>query len=463
MQVVLSVDVPQPSSAPAENERKSIMSCLDQFRPKLMTADEAVKMVRSGNRVWVGEGCGTPQPLLEALVRRAPELRNVELLHMLTFGLAPYTGPAYEGHFRHSGLFLGPNTRQAVAEGRADYTPIFLSEIEGLFRSGQLPIDVAFIQTSFPDEHGFLSLGTSVDCSLTAAQCATHVVVEMNRQMPRSLGDTFLHVSRVSAMVETNRPLLELSVEPSTPLQNRIAAHVASLIPDGAVLQTGIGGIPDAVLSGLRDHKDLGVHSEMCSDGVIDLIECGALTGARKNIHRGKIVVGFVLGTRRLFDFMNDNPIFELHPTSYTNDPFVVAQNDRMVAINSAIQVDLTGQVCADSIGTKPYSGFGGQVDFIRGAARSKGGKPIIALPATAKGGAISRIVPVLDPGAGVVTSRADVHYVVTEHGIAYLHGKTLRERAEALIAIADPKFHNELIDFAERAHYLEPRGALVA
>jgi 4-hydroxybutyrate CoA-transferase len=439
------------------------MGCLDQMRTKLMSADEAVRIVRSGDRVWSGEGCGTPQPLLEALVRRAPQMRDVELLHMLTFGTAPYTGPEYEGHIRHNGLFLGPNTRGAVAEGRADYTPIFLSEIEDLFRGGQLPIDVALIQTSLPDDHGFLSLGTSVDCSLTAANCATHIVVEMNRRMPRSLGDTFLHVNRVSAIVETDRPLLELASEPSTRLHERIAANVASLIPDGAVLQTGIGGIPDAVLSALHDRKDLGVHSEMCSDGVIDLIESGVLTGARKNIHRGKIVVGFVLGTRRLFEFMHDNPIFELHPTSYTNDPFTIAQNDRMVAINSAIQIDLTGQVCADSIGTRPYSGFGGQVDFIRGAARSKGGKPIIALPSTACHGTVSRIVPVLDPGAGVVTSRGDVHYVVTEHGIAYLHGKTLRQRAEALIAVADPQFQNELTDFAERAHYLEPRGALVA
>jgi acyl-CoA hydrolase len=251
-----------------------------------------------------------------------------------------------------------------------------------------------------------------------------------------------------------------MNIEPPSPLQDRIAANVASLIPDGAVLQTGIGGVSDAVLGYLRDRKDIGVHSEMCSDGIIDLIEAGVVTGDRKNLHRGKIVIGFVLGTRRLFKYLHENPIFEMHPSSYTNDPFVIAQNDRMVAINSAIQVDLTGQVCADSIGLRPYSGFGGQVDFIRGAARSKGGKPIVALASTAKSRSISRIVPVLDPGAGVVTTRADVHYVVTEHGIAYLHGKSLRQRAEALIAIADPKFHGELFDFAERAGYLERPGA---
>jgi acyl-CoA hydrolase len=439
------------------------MAWVDQYRQKQRTADEAVELVRSGDRVYLHEGCGTPLPIIEALLRRAPQLRNVELVHMLTFGPADYTLPEYEGHFRHNGLFLGGNVRPAIQEGRADYTPIFLSEIEGLFTSGELPLDVAIVQTSPPDDHGFLSLGTSIDCGLTAARCARHVIAEVNENMPRTFGDTFLHISKVSAVVETARPLLELQPEPSTPLQERIAERVAALIPDGACLQTGIGGIPDAVLRHLRDRRDLGVHSEMCSDRIIDLVECGALTNDRKRLHPGKIVAGFVLGTRRLFDFIHENPMFEFHPTSYVNDPFVIAQNDNMIAINSAIQVDLTGQVCADSIGTRPYSGFGGQLDFVRGAARSKGGRPIIALPSTAKNGAVSRIVPVLDPGAGVVTSRADVHYVVTEHGTAYLHGKTLRQRAEALIAIADPKFRNELYDFAIKAHYLEPRGALVA
>jgi len=428
--------------------------------PPTISASDAVEFVRSGDRVWFGEGCGTPKPLIDALVRRGPELHDVELIHMLTFGDAAYTHPRFEGHFRHNGLFLGSNVRNAIYEGRADYTPIFLSEIEDLFRSGALPVDVAFVQTSPPDQHGFLSLGTSVDCSLTTAQCARQVIVEVNQQMPRTFGDCFLHVSQVAAMVETDRPLLELPMEEATEIQDRIAARVASLIPDGAVVQTGIGGIPNAVLGYLRDRKAIGVHSEMCSDGVIDLFESGALTGERKNIHRGKIVVGFVLGTKRLFRYIHENPLFELHPTSYTNDPFIIAQHDRMVAINSAIQVDLTGQVCADSIGTKPYSGFGGQVDFVRGAARSKGGLPIIALPSTAKNGTVSRIVPVLEPGAGVVTSRADVHYVITEHGIAYLHGKSLRQRAEALIAIAEPKFQDELFHFAERMGLLRKEAA---
>jgi len=433
---------------------------MTDYRARHRTAAQALAAVRSGDRVWIQSGCGTPSALVEALVARAGELHNVEVVHMMTFGPAEYTRPEYAGHFRHRGLFLGANVREAVAAGRADYTPIFLSEIEGLFESGALPLDVVLMQVSPPDAHGFVSLGTTVDCTLTAVRYARTVIAEINPRMPRTHGETFIHVSRISAFVETDHPLLELVPEKFTETHLRVARHVASLIPDGATLQTGIGGIPDAVLSCLGDKRDLGIHTEMCPDGVIELIESGVINGQRKSLHRGKAVLAFVLGTRRLFEFLADNPSFEFRPISYTNDPFVVAQNDRMVAINSALQVDLTGQVCADSLGTRPYSGFGGQIDFIRGAARSKGGVPIIALPSTAKGGAVSRIVPVLEPGAGVVTSRGDVHYVVTEHGIAYLHGKTLRERAEALIAIADPKFQGELEDFAVRSHYLEHKLA---
>lgn len=436
------------------------MSWRGEYRVRCTTAAEALQAVNSGDRVWIQSGCGTPSTLVDALVARAPELRRVELIHMKTLGSADYTRPEYAGIFRHRGLFLGENVREAVSAGRADYTPIFLSEIEDLFTSGALPLDVCLMQVSPPDDHGYVSLGTTVDCTLTAARCATTVIAEVNDLMPRTHGDTFLHVSRISAFVETSRPLLELPTEPFTDLHLRVARNVASLIPDGATLQTGIGGIPDAVLTCLDDKRDLGIHTEMFSDGVIELIEAGIINGERKSLHRGKAVAAFVLGTRRLFDFIRDNPSFEFRPICYTNDPFVVAQNDRMVAINSALQIDLTGQVCADSIGTRPYSGFGGQMDFIRGASRSKGGVPIIALPSTAKDGRISRIVPVLEPGGGVVTSRGDVHYVVTEHGIAYLHGKSLRERAEALIAIADPHFQPELEDFAVRAHYLEDRTA---
>jgi acyl-CoA hydrolase len=436
----------------------SFMNWLKTYREKLMTAEEAAGLIHSGERVWVHAGCAEPQTLVQALIERAPELRDVELVHIMALGAPNYADPALQGHFRHNAMFIGDNSREAVAQGLADYTPVFLHEIEGLFLSGQMPLDAVFMQLSPPDEHGYMSLGVSVDCTLTAARCAPRVIAEVNQQMPRALGDAFIHVGKLSAIVETSRPLLELTPPPSTELQHRIAQHVASLIPDGATLQTGIGGIPDAVLSCLASRKDLGVHSEIIADGVIPLIESGVINGERKTLHPGKVVAGIVLGTGKLFRFLHDNPIFEFHPTMYVNDPFVIAKNDNMVSINSALQVDLTGQVCADSLGTKPYSGFGGQVDFVRGAARSRGGKPVIALPSTARDGTVSRIVPVLDPGAGVVTSRGDVHYVVTEHGIAYLHGKTLRQRAEALIAVADPKFRDTLGEFACRAHYLAPK-----
>jgi acyl-CoA hydrolase len=435
------------------------MSWRDEYKSKCMDAGQALAAVRSGARVWIQSGCGTPSTLVNALVARSSEVRDVEIVHMMTLGSADYTKPEFEGHFRHRGLFLGANVREAVAAGRADYTPIFLSEIEGLFVSGALPLDVVLMQVSPPDEHGFVSLGTTVDCTLTATRYAKTIIAEVNERMPRTHGDTSIHVSHISSIVETSRPLLQVWTELFTDLHLRVARNVATLIPDGATVQTGIGGIPDAVLACLGDKRDLGIHTEMCSDGVIELMESGIINGDRKSLHRGKAVLAFVLGSKRLFDFIHENQGFEFRSISYTNDPFVVAQNDRMVAINSALQVDLTGQVCADSLGTKPYSGFGGQLDFIRGAARSKGGVPIIALPSTALHGTVSRIVPVLNPGAGVVTSRADVHYVVTEHGIAYLHGKTLRERAVALIAIADPQFQGELEDFALRAHYLERKA----
>ena len=439
------------------------MNWREEYRTKCMDAAQALKGVRSGDRVWIQSGCGTPSVLVDAMVARASSLRNVEIVHMKTLGEAAYTKPEYEGIFRHRALFVGDNVREAVTAGRADYAPIFLSEIEGLFTSGAMPVDVVLMLVSPPDDHGFVTLGTTVDCTMTATRLARTVIAEVNDQVPRTHGDTSIHVSRISAMVETSRPVLELQPERGTEIHRRIGENVASLIPDGATLQTGIGGIPDAVLACLGDKRDLGIHTELVSDGVIDLMESGVLNGERKSLHRGKVVLSFVLGSRRLFDFIHENANFEFRSLGYTNDPFVVAQNDRMVAINAALQVDLTGQVCADSLGTRPYSGFGGQVDFIRGAARSRGGVPIITLPSTAKHGTVSRIRPVLDPGAGVVTSRADVHYVVTEHGIAYLHGKTLRQRAEALIAIADPQFRAELEDFAVRSHYLERKAAAVA
>lgn len=422
------------------------------------SAEQALELVRPGDRVWVHTGCATPEPLLEAMVRRSAHLHDVEVLHMVACGDAAYARPEHSAAFRLNALFLSGCVREAVAAGRADYTPISLSDIENHLESGELPLDVALLQTSPPDAHGFVSLGVSVDCSLTAARMARRVILEVNDRMPRTMGDTFFPISRATAVVETSRPIHELKPEHSTPIQQRVAANVASLIPDGATLQMGIGGIPNAVLACLDGHRDLGIHSEMCSDGVIPLIESGVVNGARKRLHRGKTVAGFVLGSRELFDFIHENPAFEFHPTRYVNDPYVIGQNDGMIAVNSALQVDLTGQVCADSLGTRPYSGFGGQLDFMRGAGRSKGGKPIIALPSTAKHGTLSRIVPVLDSGAGVVTTRSDVHYVVTEHGVAYLRGKTLRQRAEALIAIADPAFRNELQDFAERTYFVGSR-----
>ena len=434
----------------------------EEYRNRRMEAAQALKVVRSGDRVWIQSGCGTPSPLIDALVARASELRNVEIIHMKTLGDANYTKPEYEGIFRHRGFFLGENVRDAVIAGRADYIPIFLGEIESLFFSGVMHLDVVLMQVSPPDDHGYVTLGTTVDSTLNASRCAQTIIAEVNERMPRTHGETAIHVSRISAIVETSRPLLELHTKQVTARHHRIAENVASLIPDGATLQIGIGAIPEAVLACLGDKRDLGIHSEMVGDGVIDLMESGVLNGERKSLHRGKAVISFVLGSQRLFDYVHDNQAFEFRSICYTNDPYVVAQNDRMVAINAALQVDLTGQVCSDSLGIKPYSGIGGQVDFIRGAARSKGGVPIIALPSTAKNGTVSRIKPVLEPGAGVVTSRADVHYVVTEHGIAYLHGKSLRERAEALIAIADPRFREELEDFAVRSHYMERKTEAV-
>jgi acyl-CoA hydrolase len=432
------------------------MSWEMDYKKRLKRADDALGCVKSGMRVYIQPGCAEPETLVEALMRRAPELRDVEIVHMMTMGCAPYVAPEMEGHFRHNAMFIGSNVRQAINDGRADYTPIYLSEIEGLFESGQMPIDVALIEVSPPDSHGYCSFGVGVDTTLTAAKCAHYVVAQVNDNMPRTYGDSFIHVNDIDAVVESSRPLCALAKPVVSDLQIAIARNVAGLIEDGSVLQTGIGGIPDAVLPMLMDRKDLGVHSELVSDGVIPLIEAGVLTGARKNFKPRKIILGFALGTKRLFEFVDNNPIFEFHPTAYTNDPALIARNDKMVAVNSALQIDLTGQVCSDSIGNQFYSGIGGQVDFLRGASRSKGGKPIIAISSTAKQGAISRIVPALDAGAGVVTSRGLVRYVVTEYGIAYLHGKTIRERAKSLIEIAHPDFRATLYEYCEKTKWLQ-------
>lgn len=422
------------------------MSWSDIYRSRVTSAAEAVGEIQSGQRVWIHPGCCTPKSLVDAMVGRADELRDVNVVHILTLAAAPYVDEGMEASFRHTALFTGGNVRGAVNAGRADFVPIHLHEVSELILSGIMPVDVCLIQLSPPDEHGFCSYGAGVDATKTAVEQASVVIALVNQQMPRTLGDSFVHISKLTHIVEADEPLLELPMaEEISGVSREIGKHVASLIPDGATLQMGIGEIPDAVLLFLGDKKHLGVHTEMFSDGLVDLFEAGVVTNEQKTLHRGKIVTSFVIGTKRAFDFVDNNPFMEFHPNDYVNDPFVIARNDKMVAINSALAVDMTGQVCADSIGTSVYSGFGGQVDFIRGATRSKGGKPIIALPSTAKGGTISRIVDTLLPGSGVVTTRADVNYVVTEYGIADLWGRSLRDRARQLIAIAHPDFREDL------------------
>ncbi|MDY6876823.1 MAG: acetyl-CoA hydrolase/transferase C-terminal domain-containing protein [Chloroflexota bacterium] len=427
------------------------------YESRVTTAEEAVKAVKSGDRIFLTGNCSVPQKLMEALVAHAPELEDVEICHALTIGSSDYVAPAMEGHIRANSLFIGPNVRQAVQEGRADFTPVLLSEFTLLFKQSTLPLDVAFAHLSPPDEHGFCSYGIETGLTKSPAEASKIIIAEVNENMPRCLGDSFIHVSRLDYIVPVDYPLLELPMTEGglSDVHVKIGEYIAELIPDGATMQMGIGAIPDAVLNFLHDKRDLGVHSELFSDSVIDLVEDGVLTNARKTLHPGKITAGFMLGTKRLYEWVHDNPLIELHRTEYVNDPFVIAQNYRQVALNSAIEVDLTGQVCADSIGPKLYSGVGGQLDFIYGASRSEEGVSIIALPATAKSGQISRIVPMLKQGAGVVTTRNHVHYIVTEYGVADLYGKTIRQRAQALARIAAPQFRDELTRAAKELHYI--------
>ncbi len=421
------------------------MPWLDDYRAKLVSAPEAVGRIRSGDRVYYGGNAAIPRALIEALAARAEELTEVQLNHVLLLGRDPLSAPEMRGHFRHNSLFVGPADRAAVNDGRADYVPIFLHQIGRLFRERIIPLDVTMVQVSPPDAHGFMSLGVEILASKAACLAASRVIVQVNRHMPRILGDSFLHVSRVDAVVEHDEPLPVLEPKPPTEVERHIGGHVAALIEPGATVQMGIGGIPDAVFKALDGKMELGIHTEMFSDGAMDAVNRGVVTGSRKTLHPGKAVVTFALGSTELYEYLDNNPLIEAHPAEYVNDPFVSSQNDNLVAVNAALEVDLTGQVCSDSIGPTIYSGFGGQVDFIRGAARSKGGRPVIAMPSTAKGGSVSRIVPMLKEGAGVVTTRADVHYIVTEHGVAHLFGRNLRERAEALLGIADPRFRDEL------------------
>jgi acetyl-CoA hydrolase len=437
------------------------MQWQNNYRSKLTTADDAVEVIKSGDHVYVHPGCAVPEVLIRAMVERGPELSDVHVDHILTIGEAGYVNEDMRGHFRHNALFIGGNVRQAVNTGLADATHIYLHEVASLFYKKILPVDVALIHVSPPDEHGFCSFGVGVEMTKPACENAKIIIAQVNRKMPRVLGDCFIHVNKIDYLVEIDEPIHEMAqvgdiTDPrEQEVYDRIGAHIADLIGDESTMQMGIGSIPDAVLNYLENKRDLGVHTEMFSDGVIKLVEMGVINNEKKSLHPGKMVASFVLGTRTIFDFIDNNPIVEFHPSHYVNDPFIVAQNKKMVAINSALQVDLTGQVCADSIGPRLYSGFGGQVDFIRGAARSAGGKPIIALPSTARGGELSRIVTHLIPGAGVTTNRADVHYVVTEYGVASLFGKTVRQRVNELIHIAHPKFRDELRHYAREVKYI--------
>jgi len=421
------------------------MSPMNDFKNKIVSLEEAVSVVKSKDRIYMSGNAATPFTLSEALARRKDELYDVEVTHVLLIGDDPLSKPDMEGHFRHNSLFVGPADRTAINEGRADYIPVFLYKIPDLFYKGILDLDVAFLHLSPPDRYGFMSFGVECLSSKAATETAKIVVAEVNDKMPRALGDCFIHVSQVDKIIEVSRDLPELKFKKFTEVEKRIGNYIADLVEEGSTLQLGIGGIPNAALKAMAGKKDLGIHTEMFSDGMLEAIENGTITGAKKTLHPYKVVTTFMFGSKDVYEYAHNNPLFDVHPVDYTNNPFIIQQIDKMVAINSAIEVDLTGQVCSDSIGTRIYSGFGGQVDFIRGAAQSKGGKPIIALPSTAQDGEMSRIVPYLKQGAGVVTTRADVHFVVTEYGVASLYGKNLRERAVALIGIAHPKFRPEL------------------
>ena len=433
-----------------------------KYREMIATPEQAVSRIRAGQRVFVGTGCGQPQRLVNALAGRSRDLADTEIVHLLTFGEAPYASRELSRCFRVNSFFIAENVRDIIQEGLGDYTPIFLSDIPRLFSSGQLPLDAALIQVTPPDERGMCSLGISVDIVKSAAENASVVIAQVNPQMPRTLGNSMIHVRDLDVLVPVDDPLIEITPPVPDETTRRIGEFIAALIDDGSTVEFGIGRIPQAVLEFLRNKKDIGIHTEMFTDSIIELLASGAVSGARKTADRGRVVASFCMGTRRLYDYIHNNPQFAFHPTEYVNDPFVISQQHKQVAINVALEVDLTGQVCADSLGTKFYSGIGGQVDFNRGAARSPGGKAIIAMPSTARDGAVSRIVPRLSAGAGVVTTRGDVHFVVTEYGVAYLHGKSVQERAIALISIAHPSFREQLLKEAVEARYVRPELASV-
>jgi acyl-CoA hydrolase len=427
----------------------------ERYQDKIGTAPAAMKLVKSGNSVFIGTGCAQPQHLVNALVEYSSKIYDAHIIHLLTMGTAPYADEKFHEKFKMNSFFIAENVRDAFAKGIGDYTPIFLSEIPLEFETGRIPVDVALISVTPPDVNGLCSLGVSIDIVKAAAANAKYVIAQVNSRMPRTFGDCFVHVNTIDVLVPHDEEIVEIPIPEPNETLRRIGQNIARLVDDGSTIECGIGRIPQALAEFLKDKKDLGVHTEMFSDWIIDLIECGAITCAKKTLNRGKIIASFCMGSRRLYDYIDNNPFFEFYPTEYVNDVLVIGQHEKMVGINVGLEIGLTGQVCSDSLGYKFYSGIGGQVDFIRGCARSRGGKAIIAMPSTAKDGTISRIVPRLTEGAGVVTTRGDVHYVVTEYGVAYLHGKSIRQRVLDLIHIAHPKFRKELIQAAKSQNYI--------
>jgi len=427
----------------------------EKYKQKVSNAVSAIKWIKPGNSIFIGTGCAQPQHLVNAMVEHSGHIYDAHIIHLLTVGEALYAKEELREKFKMNSFFIAENVREAIQKGIGDYTPIFLSEIPEEFESGRIPIDIALISVAPPDENGLCSLGVSVDIVRSASANARYVIAQVNDYMPRTFGDSFLHVNSIDMLVPYDEPIARIPVPESDQVLRKIGQNIARLVEDGSTIECGIGRIPQALAEFLKDKKELGVHTEMFSDWIISLVECGVITCARKTVNRGKVVASFCMGSKKLYDYINNNPFFEFHPTEYVNDPLVISRHEKMVAINVGLETDLTGQVSADSLGYQFYSGFGGQVDFIRGAARSRGGKPIIAMPSTAKDGQVSRIVPHLTEGAGVVTTRGDVHYVVTEYGIAYLHGKSIRERAIELINIAHPKFRKEMTQAAKTRKYI--------
>lgn len=427
----------------------------EKYKEKISSSAVAMKLIKSGSRIFIGTGCGQPQHLVDALIKHTSGIHDAHIVHLLTMGAAPYAGEEFREKFKMNCFFVADNVRDSLGKGIGDYTPIFLSEIPHEFETGRIPIDVALISVTPPDASGLCSLGVSVDIVKSAAANAKYVIAQANRNMPRTFGDSFVHVNDIDFLVPFDEEIIEAAMPEPDETLRRIGQNIARLVEDGSTIECGIGRIPQALVEFLKDKRDLGVHTEMFGDWIIDLIECGAITCSKKRLNYGKIVASFCMGSRRLYDYIDNNPFFEFYPTEYVNDPVIISQHEKMVGINVGLEIDLTGQVCADSLGYKFYSGIGGQVDFIRGAARSRGGKAIIAMPSTAKDGEVSRIVPHLTEGAGVVTTRGDVHYVVTEYGVAYLHGKSIRERVLALTNIAHPKFRTQLIQAAKAQKYV--------